>query len=374
MQKLIAVISFCGLYIAADAQKTEVQSAYSYLKYDQLDKAKEAIDKASNHETTMAMEKTWYYRGLIYQALYKNEKFPGLAPNALEEAAKSYDHVLEINPKYEYADDIKDKKSLLAKQFADKGFDDFTKKDFVSALAAFENVIKMTPSDTAIFYNAAISADRAKNTDKAKQYYSRLVEMNYSDSKFYQPYVQILLAEKDTTKALEVINKALSRFPGDKNMLIAQTNIYIQSGRTGEALATIDQAIAKDATNPSLYFAKGNLLEKSGSETDAVAAYKKAIELKSDYFDAYYNLGALYFNKAAKLANEANKITDNAKFAKAEAEYKAEFNKARPFFEKALELNANDQSTLLSLKQLYASLNDTENYNRIKARLDALTK
>jgi tetratricopeptide (TPR) repeat protein len=102
--------------------------------------------------------------------------------------------------------------------------------------------------------------------------------------------------------------------------------------------------------------------------------YKKAIEVKADYFDAYYNLGALYFNTAAKMANESNKIQDNAKYAKAKADYEAKFNLAKPYFEKALELNPKDQSTLVSLKQLYATINDTVNYDRIKAKLDSVNK
>jgi tetratricopeptide (TPR) repeat protein len=374
MKRIILIASLAVMATVVQAQKTEVQSAYSYLKYEQLDKAKESIDKASNHEVTMTMEKTWYYRGLIYQSMYKNEKYGNLAPNVLEEALRSFDKCLEINPKYEYAQEIKEKKDILAKQFADKGFDEFTKKDFGAALSSFENVIKMNPNDTAIYYNAAISADRSKNMEKAKLYYGKLVEMNYSDSKFYQPYAQILLTEKDTAAALQIINKGLLRFPGEKGLLIQQTNIYIQGGKTNEAIQTLDLAISKDPTNANLLFAKGNLLEKSGKETEAIDVYKKAIEAKADYFDAYYNLGALYFNQGAKMSNEANKIQDNAKYAKAKTEFEAKFNLAKPYFEKALELNPKDQSTLISLKQLYATVNDKLNHDRIKAILDAQGK
>lgn len=367
---LVAVISLN--YVTGNAQKSEVQSAYSYLKYEQLDKAKEAIDKAANHETSMNMEKTWYYRGLIYQSMYKNEKYGNLAPDALEEALRSFNKCLEINPKYEYAQEIAEKKGVLSKQFSDKGYDEFTKKDYAAALKSFENVISLSPNDTAIYYNTAISADKAKDFSKAKHYYAKLAEMNYNDSKFYQPYAQILLNEKDTTGALKVLGTGLAHFPADKGMQIQQTNIYIQSGRTSEALQSLDGAIAKDPTNSNLYFAKGNLQEKSGKENDAIATYKKAIEVKPDYFDANYNLGALYFNQGAKMANEANKIQDNAKYAKAKTEFEAKFNLAKPYFEKALEINPKDESTLVSLKQLYATLNDTPNYDRVKKLLDSL--
>ncbi len=58
-------------------------------------------------------------------------------------------------------------------------------------------------------------------------------------------------------------------------------------------------------------------LTKKGSHEDAAQfvsksadAYKKAIALDASYMDAYFNLGALYYNEAAELNNIANKIED----------------------------------------------------------------
>ena len=37
-----------------------------------------------------------------------------------------------------------------------------------------------------------------------------------------------------------------------------------------------------------------------GNADEAIEAYKKALAVKADYFDANYNLGALYFNQAVQ--------------------------------------------------------------------------
>src|SRR6478735_5443534 len=59
MRKL-SIVLIVLLYIGkVSAQKSEVQTAWNYLKYEQLDKAKEAIDKAAVNEASMGMEKTW---------------------------------------------------------------------------------------------------------------------------------------------------------------------------------------------------------------------------------------------------------------------------------------------------------------------------
>ena len=373
--KRILTVAFISLTLGGFAQRAQVQSAYSYLKYEQLDKAKECIDIAVNNENTMNYDKAWYYRGLIYQALYKNEKFANLSNDPLNEALRSYNKALELNPKFEYADDISEKKKILAQQFAVMGYVNYNLKNYAGALTAYEGVVSIMPNDTSSYFNAALCAERAGNAAKAKQYYNKLDEMQYKDAKMYHSYAQLYLSEGDTAKALEVLSRGLSRFPEEKSILITQTNIYISSGKTAEALSAINMAIEKDPTNANLYFAKGTLVEKTEKSKDAaIAAYKKAIELKADYFDAYYNLGALYFNDGAHLANEANSIKDNNQYAKAKAVFEAKFKEAKPYLEKAWELNPKDQSTMASLKQLYATINDTVNYAKVKAALDAETK
>ena len=374
MKRILTAV-FISLALGSYAQRAQVQSAYSYLKYEQLDKAKESIDIAVTNENTMNYDKAWYYRGLIYQALYKNEKFGNLSSDPLNEALRSYNKALELNPKFEYADDITEKKKILAQQFADMGYVNYNLKNFAGALSAYEGVVAIMPNDTSSYFNAALCAERAGNVAKAKQFYTKLDEMQYKDAKMYHSYAQLYLTEGDTTKALEVLSRGLTRFPEEKSILITQTNIYISSGKTAEALNAINMAIEKDSTNANLYFAKGTLVEKTEKSKDAaIAAYKKAIELKADYFDAYYNLGALYFNDAAYLANEANSIKDNNQYAKAKVVFEAKFKEAKPYLEKAWELNPKDQSTMISLKQLYATINDTVNYAKVKAALDAETK
>lgn len=374
MKRILTAV-FISLALGSYAQRAQVQSAYSYLKYEQLDKAKESIDIAVTNENTMNYDKAWYYRGLIYQALYKNEKFGNLSSDPLNEALRSYNKALELNPKFEYADDITEKKKILAQQFADMGYVNYNLKNFAGALSAYEGVVAIMPNDTSSYFNAALCAERAGNVAKAKQFYTKLDEMQYKDAKMYHSYAQLYLTEGDTTKALEILSRGLSRFPEEKSILITQTNIYISSGKTAEALNAINMAIEKDSTNANLYFAKGTLVEKTEKSKDAaIAAYKKAIELKADYFDAYYNLGALYFNDGAHLANEANSIKDNNQYAKAKAVFEAKFKEAKPYLEKAWELNPKDQSTMISLKQLYATINDTANYAKVKAALDAETK
>ena len=83
MKKQIITIVAIIITTITFAQNSKVVSAYNYLKYDELDNAKEAIDAASTNASTVNKAKTWYYKGKVYQRLFEsdNEKFKTLHDN-----------------------------------------------------------------------------------------------------------------------------------------------------------------------------------------------------------------------------------------------------------------------------------------------------
>jgi tetratricopeptide (TPR) repeat protein len=353
----------------ANAQKNKIQTAWNYYKYDNLDKAKEAIDLASEHESSMGMAKTWYYRGLIYQKMYKHEKYGDLEPNCLSIAAESYIKARELDEKEEYKSEIANNLLVVTNQIFGKGVEHFSAKSYDEALKAFQQVLVIAPGDTLATLNAAYSAERAGDKTKAKGYYTELIKMGYDEPKIYIFLSNIYKSENDTTAALETIKAGRSEFPADNNLVIEELNIYLFSGKDKEALESLNYAINADPSNPNLIFARGTVYDKIGRKAEAAADYKKAIEVKPDYFDAYYNLGAMYFNEGAEMANKANEIKSNTEYAKAKEKFDAKFKESMPYLEKAHELNPDDTNTMVSLKQLYARLNETEKYELINAKL-----
>jgi Flp pilus assembly protein TadD len=169
---------------------------------------------------------------------------------------------------------------------------------------------------------------------------------------------------------LQYLAQGRQAYPNDIGLVIDELNIYLSQGKQEMAIEKLSKAIELDPTNPNLYFARGtaydNLKKGSLSETD----YLKAIEIKADYFDPYYNLGAMHFNTAAELANEANKIpfSKQKEYDAAIAKAKAAFEKAQPYLEKALELQPDDSNTMVSLQQLYAQLKLNDKSLEMKKR------
>ena len=102
---------------------------------------------------------------------------------------------------------------------------------------------------------------------------------------------------------------------------------------------------------------------------DAISAYEQAIAVKADYFDANYNLGALYFNKAVNGINESNEMwkprmskSEASAQKKLEDDSKAMFFIAKPYLEAALASNNQDVETIRSLKDIYARTGEDDKF------------
>lgn len=388
---LTALLLLFSLNVAF-AQKAKVQAAYNYLKYDQLDKAKEAIDEALLDDASKAMDKTWYYRGIIYESIYNSDKYREIAPDALDISALSYRKALEIAPESEYKGEITTRLSYVRTDYFNKGVLDYRSKNYTAALADFENVLKIVANDTNAVLYAAYAAEKSKNNAKAIQYYQKVIEMNNDEPATYRSLAELYKEEKDQDRSLYMLEQGRKKYPDDLDLILAQINVFLPMGKNKEAIELLNLAVAKDTANASLYFAMGatydNLANPRDAQGNALAkpedqkallmkaadAYKMALKYKPDYFEANYNLGALYFNQAAEQAQNINNVKDAKEYQAAKQRLDGAFALAQPYLEKALELSPNDRDTLISLKQLYASQNSMEKYYKVKDRLDALGK
>lgn len=395
----LLVIILCISASYAVAQKAKVQTAFNFYKepYQQFDKAKEAIDEAITNEQTASMAKTWYYRGLIYQALYKSEKYGALCNNCLATAFESFQKAMTLDPENEWAVEIKSVRiPLLANHVFENGVEAFKQKDYNTALISFETVQKMSPGDTSVILNSAYSAERAGDFAKAKQYYSQLISMKYPDDNIYLNLSTLYKAEKDTARALSTVKDGRQLFPDSLNLMLAEINLLLAAGRNTEATEALNAATKKDPNNQNLYLALGSTYDNLANPRDinqkelpkpknyneylskAEESYKKGLAINPDNYELNYNLGALYFNQAAEMANQANTLKSNDEYNKAKDKFIQKFKDSEPFLEKALEKNPKKteddlntyEGTLNSLKQLYVRTEEMEKYNKIKALME----
>jgi tetratricopeptide (TPR) repeat protein len=206
-----------------------------------------------------------------------------------------------------------------------------------------------------IIFNAGLAAYNSQNYDKAIEYYKEAAKHKYSGARTIQLISSAYMQKKDTVGALNSLEEGLKDYPGNVTILTEIINIYLNANKVDEALKYLDLAISQDPQNATYHFAKGTLFDKLLKPEEATESYMKALELKEDYFDAYYNLGALYYNKGVKQIDVANAVPSNQpeKYEEEKNKADAEFSKAIPYMERAHALNPTDKFTMESLKTLY---------------------
>lgn len=425
MRKGIVLIIACILAIGVNAQKNKVVSAINYLKYNELEKAKDAIDKAIEHEKTMNWEKAWWVKAKVYHAINdqcmynEDQKYCELSPKAYDIALEAYLKAINLNfvdPKWHNLDilnkeaDAKvfgnlmsDPKNInnweiaqdifmvrfpgLSNVFVNVGVKQFQSDNFAENEQAVESFEKslffsgMTGKvDTPLFYYTALAAAKAKQYDKAAEYFGLCTKYEYGEDDDNKAYMYYGLAKNnleigDTVKYMESLKKGIDKYPDNNTTLVTELiNYYLAEDMSQEALDYLSLAIKKVPDNHTFYFAQGSLYDKMERYSDAEKSYKKAIELKPDYFDANYNLGAIYYNKAVQLYSDASAIppSEQKKYDAKIAEAKEQLKLAQPFLEKSLEINPEDINTLLSLKEIYARFQEYDKSKAMKEKIESL--
>lgn len=358
-------------------QTSERTSAFNYQRYGKLDLAKEAIDKAAQNEKTIGDAKTWFYRGNIYYdiAVSNEPKFQTLDPDPFAVAYESYMKAQQLDEKGEFKLEIIKYTVAIGEGYYNKGVLYYNESKFKDAAINFEKAFNISEAigsvDTSALVNAAVSAAQGNEMGMSKNYYLRLIQMNVQKPDVYASLSEVYKAEGDTAMALQTVSKGRELFPEDFNLLIAETNIFLGTNQKEKAMADLEKALQIDNTNPSIFFAVGTIYDQLGDFSKAEKAYKDAIQLKPDYFEPNYNLGALYVNQAADILVKANDLPLDAvaQYDQEKARANEMLSKSLPYLERALELSPEDTNTMISLKEIYTRLGMTDKLKAIDEKL-----
>ncbi|TKG94342.1 tetratricopeptide repeat protein [Puteibacter caeruleilacunae] len=392
MKRTVLFLALAFATSGVFAQKGKVASAQSFKDGGKLDKALEAINTAIDSsnpkaEKSIIWPRTWEVRGEIYQAIFssKDANYKKLDSDPLTKALESYKKALEIDEKNKYGKSVKIKLTLLNNDFTNMAIEAFNEKDFEKALVAFESILSIeelpvfqednAAADTVIIYNAGLSAYNAKNWDKAVKYYTKAAELGYNGARTWELIAETQQNKGDTVALGEALNQGFLNYPEDKNLLFKLINYYLLTVKDAEkALKFCNMAIEKDQNNASIHFAKGTLYDAMDKPAEAIGCYQKSVEIDPTYFDAHYNLGAVYFNKGVKQLDIANAVpTDKPEqYEEEKAKADVEFKKAIPHLEKAMEIKPEDKTTLETLKNLYYRLKMMDKFNKVQDTLNSL--
>ncbi len=364
------VLLFCVGY--SYAQKGKATQAISYFTSGKLDQAKKLIDEAMNHESCADWDKGYFTKGQIYQAIFESPlpEYKKLASNALGTAWDAYQKVIQLDAKKKYTEKLETQYKNLIIDYTTSAVDFYNTGKYKEALAAFKRVLEIENSpiitggkpakvDTAVIFNAAVSAHKAGDWPEAEYYYKETLKYNYEAARTYAMLASILKEQGKDEEALKYLHQGYELYPDNSHMLVELINYYLLGGEPEKAEKYLDAAIKQNPTNASFYRAKGTLFEKMKQPEKAEEMYIKTLELDPKDFLAQYNLGNIKLSRVIEYHRKVNDIDDAKQYNKEMEKVYAQYAEVIPYFEKALELNPKEKNTMTTLRELYYKLRNT---------------
>jgi tetratricopeptide (TPR) repeat protein len=279
----------------------------------------------------------------------------------LLKASEAYVKAYELDAKGSQTKKIKEGLTILSYNLLQEGSAAYTLHEYDKALHCFENALKITDHptiniiDSANVYNTGLIARLAGDNEKAIEYFGKAIEIGYeSQGNAYANYASLLRERGDTLKSMEILNQAFIKYPKNQDILIQLINAYMSAGSDlSAALPFIKEAQQNEPDNASLYNAEGIIYEQLKEVEKAFESYMKALELDPDYFASQYSIGALFYNQAVELQNEAGNELDDAKYRQLDEAMKAAFKRALPYLVRAHELMPEERSIVETVRGIY---------------------
>lgn len=316
-----------------------------------------------------------------------------------------------------YTKDITETMASVKPQIIDIAYGLNDKKMLAQSAKAFESAYLFDKNDPINLYNASILAMQAKDYDYALTLLDELIKIKYSgegtlffavnkSSKqeesfpnkqqrdlfvktgshekpreekipskkgdIYKSYVSILIDKGRVEEAKKAIAEARVLSPEDSALIIAEANLYYQTKDYATYKKLIGEALMKTPNDVDLLFNYGAVSSSMGNSKEAKEYFEKVISIDPKNAKAYNNLGALAIEGDDKIVKEMQGLGMSPKESKRYDELKKKrgemFRNAVPYYEKAMELDPNDESIKSMLLNIYQFLEMDAKHKALKAK------
>lgn len=430
MKKLVlGLLAFLMVAVSVQAQDAkdlwkDANKAFNRYNLDpgnnkaELKEAKQKIDEAVTVGEGKTWARVWNTKGEIYNEIATQmvtvrqlgmgdaSELPQVENPALV-AFESFQNGLKYAEKgFEEKDAIKGLQNVQA-NLSNLGVFHYEDQKFEGAYKSFQaainahKLLKEKGEDSTLdvedeylnqMYITGLAALNANMLDKAKTYFEELYNMNYDKASVYEAMYKIEAQETSPEAAYKYLEKGREKYPDDISLLFADINHALQTGQLDVLLSKLQAAIQKEPNNITLYTTTGSVYDqlyqtaaRDGDEekaaeyfNKALEYFNKALEKEEDNFDALYSIGTLYYNRAAAMTQELQKLADDysqegiKQYEALKEKIFAEFDQGLPYFQRCEKLDPNDVNTLIALKEIYARKDNLEMSEEFKNRLETV--
>ncbi|HMN16644.1 MAG TPA: tetratricopeptide repeat protein [Ignavibacteriaceae bacterium] len=354
-----AFLMFSMIFVGYQCGSTEITSARLYIQQKNWDKALDVLQKEITKNPKS--DEGFYLMGYVY-----GEK------GNYDQMVQNYDKSLALSKNFEK--NISDSRKYFWAQSFNKGVglyqrgvkttnNDSAQIFFDKSIAEFQSAILLEPDSGDTYKNLAFvylskgdndaAVDPLKKLiekEKALDGYKFLGEIYYVNGTNLKNQGEETKAKDEFNKAISVLEEGLKQYPNNSDLLLTLSNAYIGADRTNEAIEPFKKGVESDPLNKYYRYNYGVLLLGIEDFAGAEEQFKKAVEIDPEYDNAIYNLGVTYLKWGTylnKKADEEGKVSD---------EYKAKYQLALPYLEKAVKMKDATAQTWELLGRVYSVL------------------
>jgi tetratricopeptide (TPR) repeat protein len=279
------------------------------------------------------------------------------------------------------------------------------------SLYHLRNATEIEPDSASSWNVRAQIAAQNKEFEEAvtsKEKYMGMISESEIDTVDYMHLGNYYFNLDNDEKVVEVFERGKDRFPGSTPIVTNLADAYSRAGQSEKAISTLEELVQQNPDNAQYRLVMGTQiyqqalklqdsvgsnsqeimeLQKEFNQADAsdqeeikaqidelsneneeLLAQKedltnraeeqinKALELRPDDPAAYETLGVIYQNRAKELFDRRNRTTDNEEAAKFDEQGKEDIRQAMDYYEKAVELDPENENYWRSLFQIYTFL------------------
>jgi len=298
----------------------------------------------------------------------------------LATAFEAFKKDMEI-PTSAYSKKSKYNLRFISNNYLKKAYNSADNEEYNKSVESFKKVFEINDifgvTDTNNIYYASVMALNGKDYPTAINYSEQLIGLVPTYESYHINKLSAYSQMGDKDAYIKALEESKKQCVDCKNVILEEVNFYLSSGETDKLLASLNAAIEASPNNATLHFAKGSTVASTDAE-GAKASYLKAIEIDPTFADAYNNLSAIYMEEANAIADKMSDLGFSSADQKKHDVYKKErkeiFSNAKPYMEKAIELDDQNGSILNALMNVYYELGETDKWKETKAKYDALSK
>lgn len=380
---VVVGLLFVGLMVSGyQCSSTEITSAKLYIQQKNYDKALDALQKeiAKNPQSAEG----YFLMGEVYGELGKADSMLWAFDKSLE-AGNQFEGDINNVRSYHYVQ-LFNKGIGYNKLFNNATDPDTMKIYFDKAIESYDQASMIMPDSADPYKNLAFMHLNLQQYDEAIEPLEKVIELEQaadgykflgniyiikgnqanSEYKTSKDAADSIKAYGNYNKAIEILEEGKKLYPEDSDIISTLSDAYIAADKLDVALESVGQLVQKDPENVNFVATYGMLLSSAGQYEKAETNLLKALELDANNESVILSLADMYI----KWGKELNRIAEAEE--REDPEVTEKFKAAVPHIEKYLENNPDEAAVWETLGTVYSVVGDLDKAQNAFDKADSL--